>query len=230
MSAATKADAAAIANIWEQVVHSTGASSQSWKEIEFPSWLRYLHFHEIKSRLGLSTASLIAFVIGLGCIAGALLVGLLNARTLGGMGSHPVLPRRMAAGRYGRFCRRNSAEETSPEYRRHRRLSASIRSVAAGPRRPPLLIHPVKMVHWPRSLSHRMSVRNRSRDIGLGQQRRLRQSPVQRQVAGHRRRKSASGAVGRIRALPLSLEYFLLDPTLRLESSTDRSPFRDARR
>ncbi len=49
--------------------------------IKFPSWLRYLHFHEIKSRVGLSTASLIAFVIGLGCIAGALLVGLLNAKT-----------------------------------------------------------------------------------------------------------------------------------------------------
>ena len=34
-----------------------------------------MHFHEIKSRLGLSTASLIAFVIGLSCVAGALLVG-----------------------------------------------------------------------------------------------------------------------------------------------------------
>jgi hypothetical protein len=39
--------------------------------------MRHLHFHEIKSRLSLSTASLIAFVIGLSCLAGALLVGLL---------------------------------------------------------------------------------------------------------------------------------------------------------
>jgi hypothetical protein len=82
ISAATKADAAAIANFWEEVVHSTSLVLKSWKEIEFPYWLQYLHFHEIKSRLGLSTASLIAFVIGLGCVAGALLVGLLNAKTL----------------------------------------------------------------------------------------------------------------------------------------------------
>lgn len=44
--------------------------------------MRHLHFHEIKSHLGLSTASLIAFVIGLSCVAGALLVGLLTAKTL----------------------------------------------------------------------------------------------------------------------------------------------------
>ena len=32
--------------------------------------------------MGLSTASLVAFILGLGCVAGALLVGLLNAKTL----------------------------------------------------------------------------------------------------------------------------------------------------
>jgi uncharacterized membrane protein len=47
-----------------------------------PAWLRYLHFHEIQSRVGLSTASLIAFVLGIACVAGALLVGLLTAKTL----------------------------------------------------------------------------------------------------------------------------------------------------
>lgn len=52
-----------------------------WGKIKFPSWAHYLHFHEIKSRVGLSTGSLIAFVIGLACIAGALLVGLLTAKT-----------------------------------------------------------------------------------------------------------------------------------------------------
>src|SRR5579871_188628 len=82
ISAATKADAAAIATMWEEVVHSSGLLIKSWKEIEFPAWLQYLHFHEIKSRLGLSTASLISFVIGMGCVAGALLVGLLTAKTL----------------------------------------------------------------------------------------------------------------------------------------------------
>lgn len=43
--------------------------------------MRYLHFHEIKSRVGLSTLSLIAFVIGLACLAGALLVGLSTVKT-----------------------------------------------------------------------------------------------------------------------------------------------------
>ena len=52
----------------------------SGSRIKFPSWLRYLHFHEIKNWIGLSTATLIAFMIGLGCVVGALLVGLLTAR------------------------------------------------------------------------------------------------------------------------------------------------------
>ena len=40
--------------------------------VKFPSWLRYLHFHEIKARIGLPTPSFIAFLIGLGCVMGAL--------------------------------------------------------------------------------------------------------------------------------------------------------------
>jgi hypothetical protein len=56
-----------------------------WNKAGSPSsWLNrlsYLHFHEIKSWIGLPTASLIAFVIGVGCVAGALLVGLLTAKT-----------------------------------------------------------------------------------------------------------------------------------------------------
>lgn len=84
ISPAARADAAAIAGLWEQGIHRvrTVASAFSWSQISLPSWLRYLHFHEIKSRIGLSTASLIAFLIGLGCVAGALLVGLLTAKTL----------------------------------------------------------------------------------------------------------------------------------------------------
>jgi hypothetical protein len=57
-------------------------TAATWRTIEFPTWLRYLHFHEIKSWMGLPTASLIAFMIGLGCVTGALLAGLLTARTL----------------------------------------------------------------------------------------------------------------------------------------------------
>jgi len=83
-SSAAQEDAAAIANVWGRYVAQIGSAIDgfSWRTIRFPAWLRYLHFHEIKSRVGLSTGSLIAFVIGLACVAGALLVGLLTARTL----------------------------------------------------------------------------------------------------------------------------------------------------
>lgn len=84
VSSAAKADAEALAGLWErsvQRVHSA-ISGISWSQFRFPSWLRYLHFHEIKSHLGLSTGSLISFVIGMVCVAGALLVGLLTAKTL----------------------------------------------------------------------------------------------------------------------------------------------------
>ena len=84
MSASAREDAAAIAGLWKQAVGRLHAAVRafSWSKIKLPNWLRYLHFHEIKSWVGLSTASLVAFIIGLGCVAGALLVGLMNARTL----------------------------------------------------------------------------------------------------------------------------------------------------
>ncbi len=48
-------------------------------EIASPSsphgWVRRLEFQNIKDCLGLSTASLVAFMIGLGCILGAVAVG-----------------------------------------------------------------------------------------------------------------------------------------------------------
>jgi hypothetical protein len=47
-----------------------------WRELDFPDWLRYLHFHEIKRWVGLPTASLLAFIVGMGCVAGALGVSL----------------------------------------------------------------------------------------------------------------------------------------------------------
>jgi len=87
LSADARADAAAIAGLWEQTVagvHSVVAGfswDNIWSKIRVPGWLQYLHFHEIKRRIGLSTASLIAFVVGVACIAGALLVGLLTAKT-----------------------------------------------------------------------------------------------------------------------------------------------------
>lgn len=83
MESAAQADAAAFAGIWHQAVGrvQSVAGAVSWRKIKFPAWLRYLHFHEIKHWIGLSTASLIAFLVGIGCIAGALLVGLLTAKT-----------------------------------------------------------------------------------------------------------------------------------------------------
>jgi len=90
LSLDARADAAVIAGVWERVVarvHSLAAGlswakwAQMWSWVRVPGWLHYLHFHEIKRWVGLSTGSLIAFTIGVACIAGALLVGLLTART-----------------------------------------------------------------------------------------------------------------------------------------------------
>ncbi|SRR5579871_866742 len=95
ISSATREDAAAIANVWERGIRRIQASITGIKlpsltriklpplsNLRTPGWLHYLQFHEIKGRVGLSTASFIAFVIGLGCVAGALLVGLLTVKTL----------------------------------------------------------------------------------------------------------------------------------------------------
>jgi hypothetical protein len=88
VTAEARADAAVMAGLWEQAVTrvQSVAAGLSWKQmgskITLPAWIRYLTFHEIQSRVGLSTASLIAFIIGVACVAGALLVGLLNAKTL----------------------------------------------------------------------------------------------------------------------------------------------------
>jgi hypothetical protein len=90
ISPEARPDAAELAGLWDQAVlrvRSTTSSlpalaGRAWTNIRLPAWLRYLHFHEIQSRVGLPTASLIAFVLGIACIAGALLVGLLTAKTL----------------------------------------------------------------------------------------------------------------------------------------------------
>ena|ERR1700722_7878367 len=89
ISAEARADAAEIAGLWEHAVtwvrsavaRAWSVSSRIWSSIKLPAWLHYLHFHEIKSWVGLSTASLIAFFVGIGCVTGALMVGLLTAKT-----------------------------------------------------------------------------------------------------------------------------------------------------
>jgi hypothetical protein len=79
-----RTDVAAIAGLWRQGLDTVQEviAQFSWRKIPFPSWLRYLHFHEIKRVTGLSTAPLIAFVIGLGCLTGALSTGLMTVKNL----------------------------------------------------------------------------------------------------------------------------------------------------
>jgi hypothetical protein len=74
--------------MWRNVISRNQAwrnqvvQNKAWQKLKFPSWLRYLHFHEIQRWVGLSTASMISFVIGLCCVAGALTVGFITAKTL----------------------------------------------------------------------------------------------------------------------------------------------------
>jgi len=73
-------DAALVEGLWTRSMarlqESTASVSAAWHKISFPSWLQYLHFHEIKRWIGLPTAALISFIIGLGCVAGAVGVSL----------------------------------------------------------------------------------------------------------------------------------------------------------
>jgi hypothetical protein len=55
---------------------SSAALGAAWHKVSFPRWMQYLHFHEIQRWIGLPTAPLIAFLIGLGCAAGAIGVSL----------------------------------------------------------------------------------------------------------------------------------------------------------
>ena len=76
-----------IAGLWAQSVawlRSVASSvAAAWQSFPLPDWIHYLHFHEIKRRIGLPTAALIAFMIGLGCVAGAIGVSLVyRASTL----------------------------------------------------------------------------------------------------------------------------------------------------
>ncbi|MGB8733506.1 MAG: hypothetical protein WCC99_19805 [Candidatus Sulfotelmatobacter sp.] len=75
-----KTDAEVIAGLWAKNVAGVKAgvswAVDSWHAIPFPNWLHYLHFHEIKRWVGLPTAALIAFFIGLGCVVGAIGVSL----------------------------------------------------------------------------------------------------------------------------------------------------------
>lgn len=66
----------AFTNIWARSVTRIRSASSSvvaaWHKLSLPGWIHYLHFHEIQRWVGLPTAALIAFMIGLGCVAGAI--------------------------------------------------------------------------------------------------------------------------------------------------------------
>jgi hypothetical protein len=78
-------DVVELASAWQRALEQSRSVTklcvEAAKAIELPGWLHYLHFHEIKKWVGLPTASLIAFILGISCVAGALLVGLLTAKT-----------------------------------------------------------------------------------------------------------------------------------------------------
>jgi hypothetical protein len=80
LAAVITADSRQIASAWRAKMAWAASWADSaasyWRDISLPHWLRYLHFHEIKRIVGLPTGSLIAFLIGLGCVAGAIGVSL----------------------------------------------------------------------------------------------------------------------------------------------------------
>jgi hypothetical protein len=75
-TSSTNMDVADLSSIWSKssswMVATAESVAEAYRKIPFPSWLSYLHFHEIKRWVGLPTAALVAFMIGLGCVAGAL--------------------------------------------------------------------------------------------------------------------------------------------------------------
>jgi hypothetical protein len=65
-----------IALLRESTVAICSQAAAAWRKVPFPRWMQYLHFHKIQAWVGLPTASFIAFMIGLGCVAGAIGVSL----------------------------------------------------------------------------------------------------------------------------------------------------------
>lgn len=64
-----------VRNVMRAWSHSVDIAA-AWRKLSLPGWIHYLHFHEIKRWIGLPTAALIAFIIGLVCVAAAIVVGL----------------------------------------------------------------------------------------------------------------------------------------------------------
>src|SRR5579863_4565919 len=85
--AKVRTDGHVLTSLWPRSMVWVRSCSKSvaaaWRKIALPDWMQYLHFHEIKRWIGLPTAALIAFMLGLGCVAGAIGVSLVyRASTL----------------------------------------------------------------------------------------------------------------------------------------------------
>jgi hypothetical protein len=64
--------------IGSRFCHICGASRPAQAQATVASsWTRHLEFHNIQRALGLSTASLVAFVIGIACLLGAIACGVI---------------------------------------------------------------------------------------------------------------------------------------------------------
>jgi len=63
--------------------HTCGSSRGAEGSLQSGHWFKALEFQNIKTRLQLTTASLVAFIAGLGCMVGAISVGwVYSAQTL----------------------------------------------------------------------------------------------------------------------------------------------------
>ena len=57
--------------------HACGAARESVAAAQTSHWTRHLEFHNIKQGLGLTTISLIAFLIGIACVLGFIACGVI---------------------------------------------------------------------------------------------------------------------------------------------------------
>ena len=141
MSAATKADAAALAHIWEQT--RSGGDARPLQPLE-PNPIPIVAALSAFSRDQESGRPLDRVPDRLcpwfGMCRRSPFGWTSQRQDTDRLAGNSVLPRRVAARSDRCLCRRNSAKETG--FRRQRRLAR----FASRPRSPPLLIHPVEMV------------------------------------------------------------------------------------
>jgi hypothetical protein len=62
-----------------QFCHVCGTGRKARMLVAQPNWTRYFEFHNIKQGLGLPLPSLIAFLAGVGCLLGAMIIGTIYA-------------------------------------------------------------------------------------------------------------------------------------------------------